>query len=214
MLKRRQQKIKKYAKILIAFSITLLLYGVFLDYKDNIKLYNPITDASTVKSGNDNKTIDINKSGKILNDNDTSTQQHNDDTSVPTIEKSNDTYRKQIEKRFGITIKYGNETNNYEVGGLTTTPIKSATEVSAALSTLNKCLNNYPEGLFQELNDGGIPLTIILVERYSLNGVTGVTDSNSYNATISIATAYPFEESFYHESYHYIERFMSDKRKL
>ena len=214
MLRRKQLKIKKYAKILIAFSITLLLYGVFLDYQENKKYYNPITDASTIKGGSSNNTtIDINTSGEPLDENSSTVQNHND-TSVPTIEDSNDTYRKQIEKRFGITIKYGPETENYEVGGLTTTPIRNATDISASLSTLNKCLSNYPEGLFQEISDGGIPLTIYLIERYSLNGVTGVTDSNSFNANISIATAYPFEESFYHESYHYIERFMTDKRNL
>lgn len=212
MLRRKQRKIKKFAKILIAFSITLLLYGAFLDYKSDHKFFNPITDSSTIKGGSsrDGTTIDINSSGELLDKKDTK----NDGTSIPTIDGTNDNYRKQIEKRFGITIKYGEETENYEVGGLTTTPLRSATDISIALSTLNTCLSHYPDGLFQEISDGGIPLTIILIERYSLNGVTGVTDSNSYYATISIATAYPFEESFYHESYHYIERFMSDKRSL
>ena len=38
--------------------------------------------------------------------------------------------------------------------------------------------------------------------------MTGVTDSSYENAVISIAAIYPFAESFYHESYHYIERYM------
>lgn len=219
MLKRKQQKMKNFAKVLIAFSITLLIYGVFLDYRGEIKLYNPITDANKVNGNKDNTTIDINTSGTLLDDSSSNqTEQKSDNSdgpSTPTVmEDSNNGYRKQIEERFGISIKYGSETDGYEVGGLTTESIHSASRVSAALSTLNTVLSHYPDGMFQEIGDGGIPLTIYLIEKYSLNGVTGVTDSSDYYANISIAVAYPFEESFYHESYHYIERYMTEKRGL
>ena len=55
---------------------------------------------------------------------------------------------------------------------------------------------------------GGIPLTVFLINNYSDRQVTGVTDSNYSYANISIAALYPFEESFFHESYHYIERYL------
>ena len=213
MRRKQHAKMVYYAKILIAFSLALLLYGVFLDYKDGYKLYNPITDATTVKGNNDKTTIDINSSGDLIEDFDNKTQNHTD-TTVPLINDTNDGFRKQIEEKYGISIKYGPETDGYEVGGLTTESIQNASRIAASLDSLNNALSHYPEGMFQEIRDGGIPLTIYLVERYSLNGVTGVTDSSSYYANISIAIAYPFEESFYHESYHYIERFMTDKKNL
>ena len=43
---------------------------------------------------------------------------------------------------------------------------------------------------------------------YSNSSITGVTDSSYTYAVISIAASHPFEESFYHESYHYIERYL------
>ena len=216
MRRRKQQKIKYYAKILIAFSIALLIYGVFLDYGSDTKLYNPITDATTVKG--DNTTIDINTSGELIEnfdkENSTQSKQSNTDTTVPSIQDSNDGFRRQIEDKYGISIKYGSETEGYEVGGLTIESITNGSRVSSALTSLNNCLSNYPEDMFKELRDGGIPLTVYLIEKYSLNGVTGVTDSSSDYANISIAIAYPFEESFYHESYHYIEKYMIDKKNL
>ena len=48
----------------------------------------------------------------------------------------------------------------------------------------------------------------MLVNNYADNSITGVTDSSYSYATISIAAVHPFEDSFFHESYHYIERFM------
>ena len=73
---------------------------------------------------------------------------------------------------------------------------------------LKNTLNKYPKGLFKEIINGGIPLTIILIKSYSDSNITGITDSSYSYANISIATMYPFDESFYHESYHYIERYL------
>ena len=55
---------------------------------------------------------------------------------------------------------------------------------------------------------GGIPLTVLLINNYANPSITGITDSNYSFAHISIAVSHPFEESFYHESYHYIERYI------
>ena len=53
-----------------------------------------------------------------------------------------------------------------------------------------------------------IPLSVYLIGSYSNNNITGVTDSSYNYAVISISAAHPFNESFFHESYHYIERFL------
>ena len=65
--------------------------------------------------------------------------------------------------------------------------------------------------MFKEIKTGGIPLTVYLVNNYSLDGVTGATDSNYSFANISVAVIYPFNETFFHESYHYIERYILKK---
>ena len=128
--------------------------------------------------------------------------------STPTLEQTNNTLRNNIQNTYGITIKYGMETAGYTVGGLSTNTINSASVVNTTLNKLNSALSLYPNGFFREIKNGGIPLTLYLVDSYSEYGVTGVTDSNYSFANVSVAVAYPFEETFYHESYHYIERYI------
>lgn len=126
----------------------------------------------------------------------------------PTIEEVNNNLRISIQNKYGITVKYGGETNGYVVGGLSTTPLSDGNSINSALNQLNNTMALYPTGFFAEIRNGGIPLTVYLINNYSNNSVTGVTDSNYSFANISIAMAHPFGESFYHESYHYIERYI------
>jgi len=134
---------------------------------------------------------------------------------IPTIDEVNDQLRKEIENSFGVSIRYGEETNGYYVLSgdvrINTEPITNSTTINSQLTRLKNALSVYPTGMFREIRDGGIPLTIILIDRYSQNTITGITDSNYTYANISISAAYPFEESFYHESYHYIERYLFKK---
>ena len=51
----------------------------------------------------------------------------------------------------------------------------------------------------------------MLIKKYSDGTVTGITDSSYTDAVISISADYAFEDSFYHESYHYIERYLLKK---
>ena len=127
---------------------------------------------------------------------------------VPTLEETNDTFRKNIQSTYGITVKYGGETDGYTVGGIGTTSIYDATVINNALNNLNNALAKYPKGFFDEMRRGGIPLTVLLINNYANPSITGITDSNYSFAHISIAVSHPFEESFYHESYHYIERYI------
>lgn len=135
---------------------------------------------------------------------------NNETPSTPTvnIDEVNNQLRNSIQSTYGITIKYGSETNGYAVGGMTTNPITDPYVVNQNLNKLNTAMGLYPNGFFREIKNGGIPLTVYLIDSYSIYGVTGVTDSNYSFANISVAVAHPFEETFYHESYHYIERYM------
>lgn len=127
---------------------------------------------------------------------------------VPTIEETNNTFRNSIQSTYGIIVKYGAETEGYTVGGISTTAIYDSTVVNNALNNLNNALAKYPNGFFAEMKRGGIPLTVLLINNYANASITGITDSNYTFAHISIAVSHPFEESFYHESYHYIERYI------
>lgn len=126
----------------------------------------------------------------------------------PTIEEQNEALRQEIQNAYGLTILYGEETIGYTVAGVSTTPIENPNTIHNVLEQLRDTLALYPKGLFAEIKKGGIPLTITLINYYSEKSVTGVTDSSYSYANISIAAIYPFQESFFHESYHYIERFL------
>ena len=118
----------------------------------------------------------------------------------------------EIQNEFGIAIRYGEETNNYsintEIGLINTVPISDPSVINKQLEHLKSALNLYPNGMFQEIKNEGIPLTVLLINNYSDGSITGITDSSYTYANISIAAVHPFEESFFHESYHYIERFL------
>ena len=127
---------------------------------------------------------------------------------VVTQEEINNNLRVEIQNNYGVTVRYGNETGDYTVGGFSTSPIQDANVISDQLNRLKNALSLYPSGMFNEIKNGGIPLSVYLVYSFSNNSITGITDSSYTYAVISIAAVHSFEESFYHESYHYIERYL------
>ena len=172
-------------------------------------------NSNTNTNSNSNNNSGNNSGGNSNNgatihekDNNQQQQQQPISPQTPTVEQTNNNLRNQIQSTYGVTVLYGWETSSYSVGGLTTSPITNPNTINDSLNKLNNALSQYPNGLFREIKNGGIPLTIILINNYSETNVTGVTDSNFSNAVISIAVSHPFYESFYHESYHYIERYM------
>lgn len=261
--RRKRSKISYYANILIVSAVTLIVYGLVLNFTSGNKLFNPLdksngedstvtistNDGSEVVPGNTTKgnggslggnssnAIGNNGSGGSLGGQVTegintnpkpsggssggstytppAQQQQQPQQQVqptyPTLEETNNSFRQTIQNTYSVTIKYGAETAGYTVGGISTTPIYDANTINSALNSLNNTLSKYPQGFFAEIKRGGIPLTIILIHSYANNSITGVTDSNYSFAHISIAISHPFEESFFHESYHYIERYIFKK---
>ena len=211
------------AEILFSISVGLLVYGAFLNYGDKTKQIDPIRDVEKIDE--EKSTVSITPSDEnteiiVTEDNNYNYQSNNDNSSVSnentskplSIEEVNDNLRKEIQKKYDIKIQYGSETNGYTVKNgnnvIATNPITDSNKINSQLNYLNKTLALYPAGLFKEIKNGGIPLTIILIDSYSDSSITGVTDSSYTYANISISAMYAFDESFYHESYHYIERYM------
>ena len=207
---KKNNKMIYYAKILIAISIAILVYGVILDINNNVRLIDP--------ENNGNYTSIDTNNGEITRSNDDTPTNSNISESQPHVVENSDgnnngnnILREKIQKKYNLEVKYGSETDGYIVGGLSTVPINDESTISLALNNLDNVLSLYPYGLFEEIKNGGIPLTIYLINNYSDESVTGATDSNFSFANISIAVVYPLEESFYHESYHYIERYILKK---
>lgn len=118
------------------------------------------------------------------------------------------TYRKQIEETYGIKVLYGSETNGYVVGNLGTTSISDTNIMKSSLEQLNTALSMYPSGFFREFSKQNMTLNVYLIKNYSAENVTGVTDFAPRRTIISIATDFPFSESFHHEMLHYIEHYI------
>ena len=130
---------------------------------------------------------------------------------TPSIEEVNNNLRKSIETSYGITVRYGVETNGYTVAGLSTVRLTDSNRINQLLNELNNNLSLYPSGFFDETKQAGYTLTIYLIKQYSQQNVTGITDSTTPNILISLATDYSFTESLHHEIYHYIEKYMYAK---
>ena len=216
MHKGRKKRLVNYAKVLIVISITLFVYGFSLDfYNKNIKkVIDPIKDVKQV-NGNNNTVSITPSTGSEVVPNDNSDNKTVENKTVPSNKDINNELRNEIQNRYDVKVLYGSETNGYVVKSdntsISTTPITDSNKIYSKLNDLNRTLSLYPKGMFSEIKNGGIPLTIILIDSYSESNITGVTDSSYEYANISIAAMYPFDESFYHESYHYIERYMFKK---
>lgn len=164
----------------------------------------PVTNDNPTGSGG-------NKSSRPSSSNEENTPSKTTTENTPSIDSTNATLRSTIENTYGITVKYGNETNGYSVGGYQTVPIRSSAEIYSALSALSNNLTLYPTNFFQEMRSGGLPLTLLLIQKYSSGNITGITERTKNGITISIAIDFPFEDSFNHETFHYMEHFINLK---
>jgi len=225
----------KLAKVFIAFSFVLVFVGIGLDL-DNKTLMNPVTGTHTI--GNSNNDINITTTDATIPSDSSGGENSNSQTNGSTgssnvggngnsattpstgeryqsttesqsgIDATNNDLRNSIQNRYGITVRYGAETNGYTVGGLSSIMLSDANRINELLNSLNYNLSLYPSGFFQETKQGDYSLTIYLLKRYSQENVTGITDSTTKNVVISLATDYSFVESLHHELYHYIEKYM------
>lgn len=217
----------KMAKMLLSFSLVLILIGIGLNL-DEKKVMDPVLNTHTI---GENETTDINITTtetpiKVTEEQHQPTNPNNLEISgnnknqitneapknpipnPPSIETTNDNLRKNIENKYGITVRYGVETNGYTIAGLSTEYLTDTNRINQLLSELNYNLSLYPTGFLNETKQGGYTLTIYLIKRYSQDNVTGITDSTTKNVVISLATDYSYIESMHHELYHYIEKYM------
>ena len=129
------------------------------------------------------------------------------DNTINIISAQNAALKNSILNSYGINVLYGNDTNGYSVGGLSTSVITDVNVINSELNALKNNLALYPSGFFREITSS-IPLTIYLINKYSREGVCGVTDSNYSRAIMSLASGTDFVETFHHENYHYMERYI------
>lgn len=224
----------KLAKVLISFSFILIFIGIGTNL-DNKTSINPITETHTIGENKNNDisitTTDITitpDSDKEQNNADNSNDITLPNNSAPVEQESleddkkqestlneidtvNNNLRNSIQDKYGITVRYGVETNGYTIAGLSSIMLSDSNRINELLSTLNYNLSLYPSGFFQETKQEEYSLTIYLLKGYSQENVTGITDSTTKNIVISLATDHSFIASLHHEIYHYIEKYMYDK---
>ena len=143
-----------YAKILIAVSIAILVYGLVLDINNNVRLIDPEENTKVINDNNGNYTsVDSNNNdgSNIINGNpDSNSNPNSPQTNVIQWSDANNALREDIQNKYNISIKYGSETEGYVVGGLSTVSIYDDYTITIALNNLDKVLSLYPYGLFSE----------------------------------------------------------------
>lgn len=188
-----------------------------IDDSNNISIDNNSSnsDNNTINN-NDDKTSQIPSSDTtdnnvIIQNPDSSSSTDNLSQVDTTIETYNNILRNTIQSTYGVTVKYGVETDGYKVGGLTVISDYDQWLIKDALLELQTNMALYPNSFYSEIRNGGLPLTILLIKNYSSMNVTGITEKNRNGVIISIALDYPFSDSFNHEMYHYIEHYIYSK---
>lgn len=128
---------------------------------------------------------------------------------VPKEEDKNDTLRKNIQKTYGVKIKYGDEIGDYHPKGVTPVKLTDETEIATYLTKINGELGKYPKGFFEDFNKKGMPLTIYFIK--SANGsFAGFTDYQFMNdIKLTMTTSYEFEYTLHHELMHYIDCYLN-----
>lgn len=212
------------AEVLIAFSLILIIIGIGLGLEKKT-IVNPVTNTHVVGTAN-SSDINITTTEDPVTEQTPEQQEPTQQPTTPAVEnkeqaqpkaattsleQTNKDLRDSIQRNYGVTIRYGAETNGYRISGLSTSMLTDATKINDVLSTLNYNLSLYPPGFFDETKKGGYTLTLYLIKCYSQKNVTGITDSSTSNIVISLATDYSFIESLHHEIYHYIEKYMYDR---
>jgi len=124
---------------------------------------------------------------------------------------SNNALRSSIQDKYGITIKYGTQTDGYQVGGYSVYSLTDESKISVALNSLYYDLSLYPSNMYKEMEDNGFNLTINLINLFSSTSVTGLTANTGKNVVMSIACYYSFDETFHHENYHFMELYITSK---
>ena len=216
----RVKKQNILTRIILLFSFVLIFVGLYL-YISEEKKYQETNDQEiTYVPTPDNVKID-----DTTKNNDSTPPKAEDNqpkenkqvqseegifekNSPLSLEQQNDQKRSSLETKYDIVIRYGEETKDYTIGGMGTTIISTPQKVRDTLDELEEALELYPDGFFREFAKKGMYLSVYLIDKYTTDNVTGVTDPRTNNVTISIATAYSFEESFHHELFHYIERYI------
>lgn len=182
------------------------------DNNDNNNNSNP-TPSTNVTPPNNTVSNDSNNSNNMpTNEQQTPTNFTKEVTEIAITPQRIASFKNSIENKFYITIKYDyDEVKNYSTGGYSVIPMEDLNAIYSSLENLQNCLSVYPNGFFKEMRDGGFPLTVYLVKRFNIVNVTGISSKANSSANICIATDYPFESTFHHENFHYMEYYINKK---
>ena len=137
---------------------------------------------------------------------------NNEEQEVPTQEEINNTYRNELQNKYGVRIAYGNEMGNYSATGANLTKMIDPNTISEYLKKVDSVLSLYPSGFFKEIINFNMPLTIYLVEAVENGQYAGLLDSQFMNdIKLTIKRDGLFERTLHHELFHYIDAYLSVK---
>lgn len=173
--------------------------------------------SKTVAKTTEKLTVVPNPTTKNLTTSSISTTKNNATTTTTTTTTTTkiilsqiDVKRKQLQNKYGITIYYKDEIDNYQLDNYKMTKIYDEEIILNALNTIDTALSKYPIKFLNELNNYK-PLTIYIVKQIT-RGVGGITYNKPSSVYIALcAEGYLLENTFHHEIMHYIDCFLSYK---
>ncbi len=207
----------KLGIILIACSLIIIAFGFSLGLKTTTAKKDVLKDSSFINLPDTNVTVDDSVNNDLDANEDESFPEINNYEQVPKADESNsleasvESLRSKIQNTYNISVLIGDEVKDYTVGGYSIITETELNVIYNGLMQLDQNLALYPPGFFDEIKNGGLPLSIYLIKNYSSGNVTGITEKLKNEIVISLSLDYPFAESFNHEIYHYMEHYISLK---
>lgn len=129
-----------------------------------------------------------------------------------TLAEKNDVKRQALNRKYNLDIRYSNEINNvygvYKPFGEPLELLTDEREIDSNLTKLESCLAAYPDGMFKEIYDSGMALSIYLVKG-SHNKFAGLVDKQFYANPILVMTdTFIFSRTFHHEMMHFLDLYI------
>jgi len=190
--------------------------------KDVLKDESDLNNNNNNNNNNINDNNNNNNNNNINNNNNKEPEDSNinanqnvpkeEDIIVLTQAQINDKYRNEIQNKYSIKIKYGNELGDYTGNYYRVTKMTDDSMVDKYLKILDKELALYPSGFFKEISDYQMPLTIYLVKGVENDAYAGLTDKQfTSNIIITLRDYFFFERTLHHEIMHYIDVYLEIK---
>lgn len=127
------------------------------------------------------------------------------------IDKQNEYLIEYIKKSYGVTIKYGIDSNQL-TKMVNANLLNNEYIANVNINKLKESLEKYPSDFFNifKLKNNRYTLTLVLVDKFNNDNLALAAKTNYSKYTIYISNTEEFNRAFHHEMFHIMEYYISD----